>query len=154
MTKLTPEKMQKYMSIATQMAGTLSKDPDKQVGSIFLNPTTLHILSSSYNGFPFGIEDRPERWERPTKYKYVCHSEINGICSAAKHGIPLDGAILVVTLFPCSSCTKVLIQTGISLIVTHEPDFAHERWGQDFKHSYELLQEAGIPVRYVPQREN
>ena len=149
MNKLTEAKKQKYMSMALHFANEFSKDKSTKVGCIFLDPNTLFILTSSYNGLPFNIEELDQRWERPTKYKYVCHAEMNAVCAAARNGTCLSGCIAVITLFPCSTCTKMLIQAGISAIITKEPDFLNDRWGDDFKVSYEMLAEAGIHVSYI-----
>ena len=45
------------------------------------------------------------------------HAEANAIIQAALHGISTKGATCYVTHFPCLGCTKMLINSGVSLIV-------------------------------------
>ena len=125
---------------------TMSKDKHKQVGCLILDPETLFIRATGYNGFPLGIEDTTERWERDLKYNYVQHAEMNAICSAARHGTQLKDSVCIVTYFPCSTCAKALIQAGCKAVVTKTPDYDHPRWGQDFRVSCALFQESGISV--------
>ena len=76
------------------------------------------ILSTGYNGFPYGCSDDLYPWERTgkdTKYSYVVHAELNAILNA--RGKNLKGARLYVDLFPCNECAKAIIQSGISEIV-------------------------------------
>lgn len=130
------------------MAGTFSKDREKKVGCLMLDPETLFIRACGYNGIPLRVKETPERWERPAKYAYVSHAEANCVCSAARHGTPLDGSICVVTMFPCSSCAKSLIQAGITAVVTARPNLDHPRWGAEYRVAKELFDEAGVCVMY------
>lgn len=147
---IRPDKAKKYMELAQFQAQLFSKDPSTKVGAIFVAPESFQILSMGYNGFPRKINETiPERWERPTKYMFVSHAEANCISNACRHGTPLKGSIAIVTLFPCTTCTKLMIQSGISTLVTKEPDFHCQRWGEEFKFSYEMLIEAGIQLIFV-----
>jgi dCMP deaminase len=47
----------------------------------------------------------------------TAHSEQNAIAQAAKRGISVDGATIYITMEPCFSCAKLLIQSGIKRIV-------------------------------------
>lgn len=48
----------------------------------------------------------------------ICvHAEENALMTAARYGIPVDGAECYVTHEPCVGCTKLLIQAHISRIV-------------------------------------
>jgi len=50
--------------------------------------------------------------------------------------------------FPCTDCARAIIQSGITDLVCSIPDFKDERWGEDFKISFEMLKECGINLRY------
>lgn len=144
---LNRDKAIKYFSLATHQANIFSKDESQKVGAIILAPKSLQILSLGYNGMPRKVNEKiPSRWERPIKYKYVEHAERNAIYNACRHGTPLEGNIIIVTLYPCCDCARAIIQSGISCVVTIQPDFQHPRWGQDFKISQEMFQEADINV--------
>ncbi len=49
------------------------------------------------------------------------HSESNAIAQAAREGRATDGATAYVTLFPCPSCPKCLVQAGVKRIVFLTP---------------------------------
>jgi dCMP deaminase len=140
------EKAEKYFKLAKYQAELFSKDPVCKVGAILLAPNSYQILSMGYNGLPRKIEETAKRWERPLKYKYVEHAERNAIYNASRHGTPLEGAIAVITKFPCCDCARALIQSGISHIITETPDLNHPRWGEDFKISLELFNEVNIEI--------
>lgn len=146
---MNSEKAHKYFKLAEFMAETFSKDPHRKVGCILLKPGSLNILSMGYNGFPRGIEETVGRWERPTKYNYVSHAEANALTNACRSGVCTEGAIAVITMFPCCTCAKSLIQAGIKTIISPEPDIHHEKWGEEFIISKLMLEEANISINLI-----
>ena len=105
-----------FMGVAL-LAAKRSKDPSTQVGACIVDDNNV-ILSTGYNGFPYGCSDDVYPWEREgsdTKYNYVVHAELNAILNA--RGKNLKGAKLYVDLFPCNECAKAIIQSGISEVV-------------------------------------
>jgi dCMP deaminase len=144
------DKIKKFYNLARFKADLFSKDKSTKVCALFIEPESLHILSTGYNGMPRNInEDDETRWERPQKYKYVVHAEANGIYNACRSGVSLDKSICLVTFFPCSECTKGIIQVGVKELVTPEPDFKNPKYGEDFKYSIEMLKEAKILITYI-----
>ncbi len=106
-----------YFMGVSLLAAKRSKDPNTQVGACIVDENNI-ILSTGYNGFPFGCSDDDYPWEREgenTKYKYVVHAELNAILNA--NGKSLKGARIYVDLFPCNECAKAIIQSGISEVV-------------------------------------
>ena len=105
-----------FMGVAI-LASKRSKDPNTQVGACIVDNNNI-ILSTGYNGFPYGCSDDIFPWEREgddTKYNYVVHAELNAILNA--RGKNLKGAKLYVDLFPCNECAKAIIQSGVSEVV-------------------------------------
>ena len=105
-----------FMGVAL-LAAHRSKDPNTQVGACIVSENHI-ILSTGYNGFPFGCSDDEYSWEREgedTKYTYVVHAELNAILNS--NGKSLKGARLYVTHFPCNECAKAIIQSGIREVV-------------------------------------
>lgn len=107
-----------FMGVAL-LAAKRSKDPSTQVGACIVDSENK-ILSTGYNGFPFGCSDDDFPWERSgefgdTKYPFVVHAELNAILNAT--GKNLIGAKIYVALFPCNECAKAIIQSGIREIV-------------------------------------
>jgi dCMP deaminase len=130
-----------------KMVGTWSKDPSKKIGAVAIDDKK-HILSTGYNGFPKGIADTEERLnDRPTKYKYVVHGEMNAIYNATYNGINLDGSTLYVWGLPvCSECAKGIVQVGIKRVVIGYEDLPEERWVESFNSTLEIFNEAGVVV--------
>ena len=142
-------KAQKYYNLAKYQAELFSKDPNTKVAAIIIAPESFQILSTGFNGLCRKIEETPERWSRPLKYSYCCHAEMNAVANAARSGVKIEDAICVVTMYPCVECCKILIQSGISTIITPKPDMANERWSSDFVLSKQMFEEVGILVYYV-----
>jgi dCMP deaminase len=123
-----------------------SPDASTKVGCVIIGKDRT-IRSTGYNGFISGAKDTikegqdPSCFERPYKYLVTIHAEQNAIASAAKRGIALDNCELYVSEFPCSDCTKLIIQAGIKKIcVCNKPSLEFsERWKEHIKASYDLL---------------
>lgn len=109
-----------FMGVA-KLSSLRSKDPSTQVGACIVDPTSKKILSIGYNGFPRGCDDNIFPWGKTdadqlnNKYLYVVHSEANAILNT--NNTTIHGCTMYVTLFPCSDCTKLIIQAGITEII-------------------------------------
>jgi len=101
-----------FMRMAWLTALNLSKDPETKVGAVITSPDTRQ-LSVGYNGFPVGVDEAPERWERPEKYNWVIHAEINAIMNC-----PFDtkGSHLFCTHQPCCDCLGAIINARIETV--------------------------------------
>lgn len=131
-----------FMGVAI-LASKRSKDPNTQVGACIVDKDNI-ILSTGYNGFPYGCSDDAYPWNREgddTKYNYVVHAELNSILNA--RGRDLHGAKLYVDLFPCNECAKAIIQSGISEIV-----YLYNKYPDSTatKASERMLKSAGIKL--------
>jgi len=111
-----PSKHEYYLGIAKEVAKR-SQDIDTQVGMILVNPKTGAIISTGYNGFVRGADDKHLPSTRPEKYTYMVHAEPNLIYNCARHGISTEGCIVYGTLSPCAPCVRTLWQSGISCVV-------------------------------------
>mgnify|MGYP000962167571 CR=1 FL=1 len=71
----------------------------------------------------------------------ICvHAEQNAICQAAYHGIALAGATIYVTISPCLTCAKMIINAGIREVV-YGGDYAFT------EQTERLLKEAKVTCR-------
>ena len=137
----------KFIAVAEAMA-SLSKDPRTKVGAVIVDDDG-NILSTGWNSFPRGVDDDPARYaDRTVKNQLVSHSEANCIAQAARNGVRLKGANMLLTeLFPCSNCAKLIIQAGIRRVYApvmrgdHSPEWFHEKEISDL-----LFSEAGVEV--------
>ena len=68
-----------------------SPDLNTKVGCVIVGDKN-QVLSTGYNGMPFGVEATPERLERPAKYIWTEHGDRNAIYLAARSGVALEGA--------------------------------------------------------------
>ncbi len=92
-----------------------------------------HILSSGYNGTPRGVKNcfaggcpRCGRTKKSGDHLEEClcvHAEQNAICQAALYGHALEGATIYITLSPCLTCAKLIINSGIKEVV-YDGDYA------------------------------
>lgn len=140
----------KFMKVAEAVA-SFSKDPSTQVGAVAID-NDYNVLSVGYNGLPRGVVDLPSRLERPLKYSLIVHAEANLVTAAARKGVGLMGAtVLVTSLFPCSNCAGLLIQAGIKRIITTRTD--NERWVENASLSEMMFNEARVEVYYIKKNE-
>lgn len=136
----------RYLALAKHVS-TWSKDPSRKIGAVAVG-SKGQILAQGYNGFPRGIKDTDDRLnDRPTKYKYVVHAEMNVIYNASLNGISLDGATLYVYGLPvCSECAKGIIQVGIKEVFIETGPIAEipEIWTSSWKITDSMFDEAGV----------
>ena len=141
-----------YFMGVSLLAAKRSKDPNTQVGACIVDNNNI-ILSTGYNGFPYGCSDDLYPWEREgddTKYNYVVHAELNAILNA--RGKDLKGAKLYVDLFPCNECAKAIIQSGIAEVVYLYDKYADS---QSTIASKKMLSSAGVKLtKFEASRES
>ena len=131
-----------FMGVAL-LAAKRSKDPNTQVGACIVHNNV--ILSTGYNGFPYGCSDDEYPWEREgdfqnnTKYPFVVHAELNAILNS--QGKSLKGATIYVALFPCNECAKAIIQAGIKTIIYKEDKYPDS---PSVRASKRMLNAAGV----------
>ena len=137
----------KFLPDAWAAAGR-SKDRSTKVGAVVLDDD-LNLRISGYNGMPRGINDDVElRHQRPTKYLWTSHAEENCVAQAARIGVSLKGCtILLTSLFPCTTCARLIIQAGIVRVMAPRAN-ATDRWDEQAAVALEMLREAGVEVIY------
>lgn len=102
-----------YLLAIARGVALKSKDTTK-VGAVAVDSANF-IKSTGFNGIPIGVEDLPERYERPEKYGWISHAEENLVASAAR--LVLEGTTVVVTHQPCDRCARLLIQAGVKEVI-------------------------------------
>src|SRR5207249_8162552 len=58
---------------------------------------------------------------RVVEYSRAVHAEMAAIVDAASRGIPIRGATLFTTTYPCHNCARHIIAAGIARVVYIEP---------------------------------
>ncbi len=144
-------KSEKWDRRFMELAGFISawsKDPSTKVGAVIVDPRNKRIVSTGFNGFPFGVEDRAERLDdRAVKYEMVVHAETNALMFA---GTQAAGCTLYVTpLPPCARCAVLIIQAGIKRVVSPTPDTSKEPWKSQFAISSQMFVEAAVEIDFL-----
>ena len=136
---MTTEKQLKYDSAYLRIAqewAKLSYCKRKQVGAIIVKDNM--IISDGYNGTPSGYLNCCEDDNGNTQW-FVLHAEANAILKVAKSTQSAKGATLYITLSPCTECSKLIIQSGITRVVYHSSYKDTE--GIDFLNEYGIKTE-------------
>jgi dCMP deaminase len=110
-----------YMSIAEEIANTLSQDLKRKVAAIAVKNGS--ILGYGINGTPSGWYSNsiPVDTNGHTIHEHVVHAEVNLIAKMAKAGLATNGATIYVNHAPCTECAKVIRQAGFkNLIYKHD----------------------------------
>ena len=133
------------MAIA-DLAATRSTCLRRQVGAVVVKDK--RILSTGYNGAPRGLAHcldigclREELGIPSGERHELCraiHAEQNAVVQAATSGVDITGGTIYTTTFPCSLCSKIIINSGIDRIVC--------RKGYPDDLSRQLLREAQIKI--------
>ncbi len=96
----------------------------RKVGAILVKNNM--IISTGFNGTPINLKNCDKggclrcKSNVKTSLKLnecnCVHAEANAIIQAAFHGISTKDSILITTLSPCLSCSKLIINAGIKEI--------------------------------------
>ena len=148
-----PSWNQYFMDIAA-LVSNRSTCIRRKVGAVIVKDK--RILSTGYNGAPSNLSHcietgcmRETLNVKSGERHELCrgiHAEQNAIIQAAYHGVSIRGASLFCTTFPCSICTKMLINAGITEI--YYSVFYNDSM------SLEMLEKAGIALVHFSNDEN
>jgi dCMP deaminase len=129
----------RFLKLASEVA-TWSKDKSTQVGAVIVEDK--RIIATGYNGVPACIEDKEEYYAYPLKETYIIHAEMNAIFNASKG---IRGMTLYCTHTPCARCAPLLVQAGITKIITYARDDSYTlRWSDSIATSKSLFKEANV----------
>lgn len=152
---LIPERISwtDYFMDITRLVAKRSTCIRRAVGAIIVKDK--RILATGYNGAPQGISHcgvtgcLREKMQVPSGQRHeLCrgiHAEQNAIIQAALHGVSIKDAVLYCTNQPCSICTKMIINAGITVI------YYDDGYADDL--SLEMLAEAGVKIIKTGQEE-
>ena len=90
-----------------------SADTHTQVGAVLVKDN--RIISCGYNGDLLN-SSIDINWATSEKYQYCVHAEMNALANALRNGVNVSGADAYLTVSPCNTCIKLLIQSGIKNI--------------------------------------
>lgn len=142
----TREEWDRRFLQTARLVSQSSKDPSTKVGAV-ISDYNNRLISAGYNGFPRGVFDDPERLaDRDIRLKMTMHAEKNAILFAQRD---LSNCTLYSTFIPCASCAAMIIQSGITRVVTFDPpeDFA-KRWADDIRIARMMMAEAVVMLNF------
>jgi dCMP deaminase len=137
-----------YMNLAVDLAAR-SHCVRAQVGAVLTKDT--RIISIGYNGPPAGTHNCDEEWPgtgcaRDSKgsCSLALHAEENAILYAARNGSKIEGGTLYTTLSPCIACARLILSSGISLVV-YKDSYAEYK-GLPSDEGVDFLKRFGVEV--------
>ncbi len=105
-----------FLKIAETVA-LKSKDPSSQMGCVIVDQNK-RVVSVGFNGLIRGAdESKMTLSERPMKYRFVIHSEMNALIYARQD---LEGCTIYNRVATCDNCLKHCLQAGIKRFVYRE----------------------------------
>ncbi len=102
-----------FLQIA-ELISTKSKDPSTKCGCIIVDKNH-RVVSTGYTGLIQGAdESKMTLSERPIKYLFSTHSEMNAVLFARRD---LTGCTIYNNVATCDNCLKYCLQAGIKRFV-------------------------------------
>jgi dCMP deaminase len=139
----------KYFLSIAETVKLKSKDQSTQIGAVIVGEDN-EVLSTGYNSFPRGLDDNlQERQERPEKYFWMVHAELNAILNAARVGTSLKDSIIYITSgVPCVDCARAIVNAGIKTVYCKKECTTKnkDKWEESQLRSKQLLNECGVEV--------
>lgn len=134
-----------YLGLARYVS-RLGTCPAKKVGAVLVHTDLDAVLSVGYNAAPRGTPPCGEECKNReigenSKACRAIHAEVTAILNAAYVGTSIKGARLYVTISPCQSCARSIIQSGISEVVVSGLS--------PYTKAIDLLDSAGVGMRVL-----
>jgi len=89
-----------------------SEDTSSKYGAVIVDKRQ-RLCSTGFNGIPQGIRLEPHYHNRPDKYNYFVHAEINAILNSH---LPVTGCTIYLLKPPCAQCAGAIINSGITTV--------------------------------------
>lgn len=132
----------------------------RHVGAVTVK--NKQILTTGYNGAPTKTKDcldlgycPKEESNIPSGTGYdtciAVHAEQNAIIQAANHGISLEGSTLYCTHSPCLICARMIVNAGITRVVSLETSFPDKQTMELFKESNIVFEKKPSPQLFITE---
>lgn len=120
-----------------------AKKTAKVGASIIAGDRVISMCNANIVDGPMDVEKDDGTWTSPPT---VSHAEERCIAQAAKEGVALDGATMIVTLSPCMMCSRLIVNSGIK-----ELHYIDDWWD---KNALDFLADNGVKVIKLPYKKN
>jgi deoxycytidylate deaminase len=133
-----------YFELCARVART-SHDPDTKLGCVIVDEQGT-VASSGSNRFEREQDITPERLQRPLKYEWIKHAEVNAIA-----GKTWAGHTLYCSAHPCKGCAEAIVAAGIAKVLVPGVDDPGliARWQSSWDAADLVLERGGATVEYV-----
>ena len=113
----TQQEWDEYFLRIADTVAERSKDPSSKMGCVIVDQNK-RVVSLGYNGLLQGAdESKMTLSERPMKYYFAIHSEMNAVLFAHQD---LSGCTVYNRVATCENCLKYCLQAGIKRFVYRE----------------------------------
>lgn len=141
-----PEHLEYFMGLALAVRERANCQ-GRRVGAVLV--VRDRVIATGYNGTPMKVTNceeggchrcaHPEEYESGQGYDVcICvHAEQNALLSAARFGIPVEGAVIFTTVRPCFGCMKELLQAKVEAVY-YLHDWEHP--DEQLQAQYKILQ--------------
>ena len=135
---------QAYLNLCEEVAKT-SHDPDTKLGAVIVDAHGTVVASGS-NRFENEADITPERLQRPLKYQWIKHAEVNAL-----GGKRFVGCVLYCSAHPCKECAASIVAAGIARVVVARVEDAGliARWQESWNQADLVLSNGGAEIEYV-----
>jgi dCMP deaminase len=138
-----------------------SHDPHRPVAAIIADASGRPVADGANTppaAFHYSPADtRAAIAADPTwKYFMMEHAERNAILHATASHIPLIGATMYGSLFPCADCARAIAASGIKRLVVPAPGLhpaRDEKWMDHYRYAQQILQLSGVTVDFFAPEE-
>lgn len=118
-----------------------AKKTAKVGAAIISGDTIISMSNANVIDGPIEVEKEDGTWTSPPS---VSHAEERCIAEAAKVGVRLQGATMIVTLSPCMTCSRLIVNSGIK-----ELHYIDDWWD---KNAVDFLAQNGVKVVKLPYK--
>jgi deoxycytidylate deaminase len=134
----------KFIDLAYEL-GTIEGLPAEDVKQYIRYITDRRLIQLGLKPI-FKVKDNPLSWLE--WILNAAHAEENAIANAARMGTSLDGCVIITTgLFPCTTCSRMLVQSGIRKVIA--PPCPEGKWAEEEIISLQILEEGGVEVERI-----
>jgi len=151
--------IKKYFKLLTELEVIFSHDNLFKVSSLILDKDSLDVISVGYNKFvsihnnDYDREQKINELNKSTdKYNLISHAEEVVINHAKKYNLPLENNILLVSRFPCIGCARLIVNSGLSKVITYEREEKTEWW--DDEPSKKIFSDNGVQLETPIRKDN
>lgn len=135
-----------YFFNMCDVVASRSKDPSTKIGAVITSKNNT-IIATGFNGFPKRVYEGGNRKERPQKYLYTVHAEMNAITfSDYAKTSESSTKIYVNNIPPCNVCAGLIINAGIKEVNIINKEVP-EQWKASCRVGLEMFIETDVKVK-------